>query len=371
MKKKWMFAAAIVLFLIGGCMQVRAAEEECPDGLLKIDGKYYYYEDGEPCKNEYRKVTVKGEKRFYYFQKDGSAFTDGIKKIDDGEEVFYCYFKKNGQALTDRLKRVTVKSGKKVYFYFKSNGKAATDCIKTVDGKTYYFGENGKAYTGKLHRSHYLYYFDENGVLFRKIDKNKKMVALTYDDGPSIYTPDVLDTLEKYDAVATFFVVGNRVATYEEHVIRAYKMGCEIGNHTYEHKYLTQISQSEIKRQRDKTNAAVKKVIGANPVVFRPPGGYHDSKVREIFDMPAILWSIDPKDWKTRDAKKTIAAIVGKVKDGDIVLMHDLYQATAEASKTITPALIEDGYQLVTVSELAECRGELEKGVCYNKFPKK
>lgn len=104
---------------------------------------------------------------------------------------------------------------------------------------------------------------------------------------------------------------------------------------------------------------------------MRPPGGATSSNIKSWVGMPSIIWSIDTLDWKTRDSASTQKAVLNHVKDGDIVLMHDLYKATATASQTIIPELIRRGYQLVTVSELAECRGGMKQNKSYSKFPKK
>ena len=151
----------------------------------------------------------------------------------------------------------------------------------------------------------------------------------------------------------------------------AYDNGCQIGNHTYDHKILTRVGKKEVQKQVSKTNRAVKKVIGINPVVMRPPGGATSSNIKSWVGMPSIIWSIDTLDWKTRDSASTQKAVLNHVKDGDIVLMHDLYKATATASQTIIPELTRRGYQLVTVSELAECRGGMKQNKSYSKFPKK
>ncbi|MDY4894163.1 MAG: polysaccharide deacetylase family protein, partial [Agathobacter sp.] len=262
------------------------------------------------------------------------------------------------------------KKVKDSYYYFASNGKMETGW-KTIEKKQFYFSQkSGKMVTGKQNISHYLCKFNEKGVLERKIDKNKKMVALTYDDGPSIYTPKLLDTLEKYDAVATFFVVGSRVSQYSGTIKREFNLGCEIGNHTYDHKTITRISSSELKKQISKTNAAVKKVTGGNPVVMRPPGGGINSTSKSNLGMPAIIWSVDTLDWKTRSSSQTTSAVLNHVHDGDIILMHDLHSAACDAAATIVPTLIDRGYQLVTVSELAECRGGMKKNQSYFKFTK-
>lgn len=306
-------------------------------GLIRDEnGHLFYYKDGVKLKNTWN--TVNGSK--YYFGKSGKAYV-GKRKVD------------------------------KATYYFADNGKRKTGW-RTINGKKYYFSpKNGKMVTGKKTIFHYLCYFNEKGVLTRKIDKNKKMVALTYDDGPSIYTPRVLKTLKENNAVATFFVVGNRVPTYSDTVKKAHDMGCEIGNHTYEHKNLTRVSEAEVKRQITKTNRNVKKVTGQAPVIVRPTGGATNANVKQWVGMPSIIWSIDTLDWKTRNAGSTKKAVLDHVKDGDIVLMHDLYSATASASETIIPELVKRGYQLVTVSELAECRGGMKETGAYFNFRKK
>lgn len=305
-------------------------------GLIRDEnGHLFYYKDGVKLKNTWN--TVNGSK--YYFGKSGKAYV-GKRKVD------------------------------KATYYFADNGKRKTGW-RTINGKKYYFSpKNGKMVTGKKTIFHYLCYFNEKGVLTRKIDKNKKMVALTYDDGPSIYTPRVLKTLKENNAVATFFVVGNRVPTYSDTVKKAHDMGCEIGNHTYEHKNLTRVSEAEVKRQITKTNRNVKKVTGQAPVIVRPTGGATNANVKQWVGMPSIIWSIDTLDWKTRNADSTKRAVLDHVKDGDIVLMHDLYSATATASETIIPELVRRGYQLVTVSELAECRGGMKETGAYYSFRK-
>ena len=305
-------------------------------GLIRDEnGHLFYYKDGVKLKNTWK--TVNGSK--YYFGKSGKAYV-GKRKV-----------------------------GKATY-YFADNGKRKTGW-RTINGKKYYFSpKNGKMVTGKKTISHYLCYFNEKGVLTRKIDKNKKMVALTYDDGPSIYTPRILKTLKENNSVATFFVVGNRVPMYSDTVKKAHDMGCEIGNHTYEHKCLTRISETEVRRQISRTNKNVKKVTGQTPVIMRPTGGATNPNVKQWVGMPSIIWSIDTLDWKTRNADSTKKAVLDHVKDGDIVLMHDLYSATASASETIIPELVKRGYQLVTVSELAECRGGMKETGAYYSFRK-
>lgn len=196
-------------------------------------------------------------------------------------------------------------------------------------------------------------------------DPNAKMVALTFDDGPSKYTEAILNQLEKYGAKATFFVVGNRVSQYSDILKRESELGMEIGNHSWDHANLTKLSESGIKAQKTQTDNAVSAVTGKNTTLFRPPYGSKSTAVASAYNMPLILWSVDTLDWKTRNAKSTVDAVMNNVKDGDIVLMHDIYESSAKAAVELIPKLIEKGYQLVTVSELGNARGGLKNGTVY------
>lgn len=198
------------------------------------------------------------------------------------------------------------------------------------------------------------------------IDKEKPMVALTFDDGPSMYTKDILKVLKKYDARATFFIVGQRVDSYKDTMEQADKQGCEIGSHSYSHANLGTAGQSVINAQLKKTEKKVKGVLGFGTPVMRPPYGSIGTRLKKTVGKPMILWSIDTLDWKTRNAKSTIKSIMDHVQDGDIILMHDLYEATRDAVKKIVPTLKKKGYQMVTVSEMAYYKGaNLKDGVAY------
>ena len=199
------------------------------------------------------------------------------------------------------------------------------------------------------------------------IDPKKKMVALTYDDGP--YTPvtnQILDVLEEYNGRATFFVVGSRVSAYKDCIKREAKLGCEIGNHTYNHTTLTSASASTIKSEISKTNDAVKKITGTSPKIVRAPGGAVNSTVKSNVNYPLFNWSVDTLDWKYRNSSSVVSNIKNNVRDGSIVLMHDLYGSTGNATETIVPWLVKNGYQLVTVSEMMAVKGiDVKKGNLY------
>lgn len=208
----------------------------------------------------------------------------------------------------------------------------------------------------------------ENG----KVHPKKKMVALTFDDGPGEYTKEIVDCLDKYNSRATLFVLGCNVDRYKDVLKAADKIGCEIGNHSYDHSNLTKLSKKEIKEQMKKTDKKVKKVIGKKTTLMRTPGGATNRNVLDAVGKPVILWSIDTLDWKTRDRDKTVKTVMDNVKDGDIILMHDIHEPSKEAALILIKKLNQKGYQLVTVSELAKYRdNKLKKGTIYHSLRRK
>ena len=198
-----------------------------------------------------------------------------------------------------------------------------------------------------------------------------EMVALTFDDGP--YAPvgnRIMDCAEQYGGRVTFYVVGNRVNSYKSEIQRMYANGHEIGNHTQDHKYLQKLGAQEIRQQVEACNQAVAAITGEAPKTVRLPGGGKNSTVLANISQPIVLWNVDTLDWKTRNAASSVQTVLNQVKDGSVVLMHELYNASGDAAVTIIPALVERGYQLVTVSELAQFRGGLAGGTVYYSFHK-
>lgn len=203
------------------------------------------------------------------------------------------------------------------------------------------------------------------------IDPTKPMVALTFDDGPAPSTSRILDALEANGARATFYMVGNRMNSYQDTVRRVAALGCEIGSHTWGHNYITKLGNEGLQSNLNQFNTALTQIAGVRAATMRPPGGFVNDASKQAlasYGVPAILWSIDTLDWKTKNAQKTINTVLTEVKDGDIILMHDLYSTTADATVVLIPELISRGYQLVTVSELASCRGGMQAGQVYHSF---
>jgi len=205
----------------------------------------------------------------------------------------------------------------------------------------------------------------------REIDPNKPMIALTYDDGPSKYTKEILDLLKENNSAATFFVLGSQASKYEETVKQMIENGNQIGNHSYDHKRLTLLNDEELYDQINKTDNLIYEIAMYRPFVMRPPYGSTTEALKEKIQKPIINWSIDTRDWESRNAETITQIIYENVKDGDIILMHDLYESSLEASKTVIPELINRGYQLVTISELSESREVmLRAGQTYYKIYK-
>ena len=236
----------------------------------------------------------------------------------------------------------------------KTNGKYAKNEFIPFEREKYYFGKDGKLKSEKFY-----------------VDPEKPMLALTFDDGPGADTDRLLSVLEENNARATFFMVGTRVPQHPETIKRMKEIGCELGNHTAEHKNLKKLSDAEIKEAIQSVSDQVAEATGGSPTtVTRPPYGAFDDHVKAAASSPLIMWSVDTLDWKTKNVESTIKS-VNSATDGDIILMHDIHKTSVEAAIKVIPQLVEKGYQLVTVSEMAEARGvKLEDGGVYFSFYK-
>jgi len=199
-----------------------------------------------------------------------------------------------------------------------------------------------------------------------------KYVALTFDDGPSgKYTRQLLDGLYDRGIKATFLLCGYRMKDYPDITQRIFDEGHEIGIHGYSHKSMKTMSRRDIAAEIADTQALLPQ--GCVPQFLRPPGGCCSDGVRQVAEVRqlAILsWSVDPRDWATRDTAAIETAVLRNIKDGDIVLLHDMTVSSVQAALDIADTLIEDGFEIVTVSELAKLRGvRLKPGQMYTAFP--
>lgn len=183
-------------------------------------------------------------------------------------------------------------------------------------------------------------------------DPTKPTIALTFDDGPSRYTKKIIELLKEYEAVGTFFVIGNKVDIYKETIALMYKNGNEIGNHSYNHKWLTRLTDEEFFSQIEDTQKVIKKITNYSPVLLRPTYGSINNRIRKNSSLDIVMWDVDTNDWRLKNYKTIAYKALKNIQDGDIVLMHDIYERTYKALEIILPKLKEEGYQFVTVSEL-------------------
>ena len=190
----------------------------------------------------------------------------------------------------------------------------------------------------------------------KSISLDDKVVALTFDDGPSKYTKNILDILKKYDACATFFLVGNRVSFYRDDLKRMLMEGSEIGNHSYDHKLLTRLSKEEFLEEVSKTQEAIIKETGFTPILFRPTYGGYTNALKSYTDLTFVLWDVDSRDWQVKDKDKILKNVLPNVKSGSIVLMHDGLPYGLNALEDVLETLKSKGYKFVTISELLELK---------------
>ena len=293
----------------------------------------------------------------WIFLVDGTAYTGWLTDTD-GKQY---YFDKAGIMQTGW---VDVENKR---YYMDLDGIMQTGDI-TVDGKTYHLNADGSlqgyepsAVTAQSDSS------DKKSK--KKKKTTQKTIALTFDDGPSSFTDRLLDCLEANNAKATFFMVGKEILSFPDEVKRMKALGCELGNHTYDHTDLATLSASDISSQISKVDQELVNLTGQGATVVRPPYGSVNDTVKATVGTPMILWSIDTLDWKTQDVQATVEEVMNNVQDGSIILMHDIYSTSVDAAEILIPQLIEDGYQLVTVHELAAAHGkELNPGITYGEF---
>lgn len=185
----------------------------------------------------------------------------------------------------------------------------------------------------------------------------KKLIALTFDDGPGPYTNRLLDGLKKQNVKATFFMLGSRAEAYPEVAKRVYQEGHQVASHTYDHPDLTSLSNSSVQNQVWTTSDILHKTTGASDFYVRPPYGSVNSRVQSLIAAPLIYWSVDTRDWEVLNSAKVTANILADSYDGAIVLMHDIHSTTIDGVLNAISTLKDRGYEFVTVRELYRRRG--------------
>lgn len=323
------------------------------------DGERFQRYDGTYVTNDF--VVSKGNT--YYFDGEGNKATGFV----DAGGVRY-YMDADGVRKTGWVEMEDSR------YYFEADGRMVTGW-KDIDENTYYFDQEGKMAKGEVFIGMTKCSFDKEGVLKSmkdsNVDPSRPMIALTFDDGPGKRTGELLEALAANHAHATFFMQGKNVSRYQSEVKRMKEIGCELGSHSFDHPDLSKMDAAGIRDQIDRTNQNLKDAAGQPASVLRPPYGAIGSTLKSVAGMPLILWNIDTLDWKTRNAQATIDNVMQKAKDGDIILMHDIHTESVDAAIVLIPKLIESGYQLVTVSEMAAARGiGMQNGNSYTDFCK-
>ena len=185
----------------------------------------------------------------------------------------------------------------------------------------------------------------------------RPVVAITFDDGPHhSLTPQLLDILAARRIRATFYVIGSRVVRQPDLTRRIAAEGHEIGNHTWSHPSLSGLSDAAVLGELDRTTQAIYEAVGRPPVTMRPPYGNLHGRQRLMVhrerNMPTVLWSVDPQDWRRPGASVVASRIVGGSHPGAVILAHDIQSGTVSAMPSTLDTMVALGYQFVTVSEL-------------------
>ena len=368
-------------------------------GWIQKDGNYYYLNHSGTISKGWTEI----ENKWYYFREDGVMtigwITDNGTQyfLDaDGHMVTNAWAEKDGNNYylgedgTIMTGKITVngttyylnEDGSRAFsgwfqdastwYYLDGNGHPRTGWIKLED-KWYYMKEDGSMATGEIIIDGRKYTFNAKGVwdgTSKAVSATASgpMVALTFDDGPGKYTDRILNTLSANGAKATFFMLGNNISKYPEIIKKMENTGCELASHTFDHQKLTALDTAGIQNEISSTNSQLISIVGHGASLVRPPYGAYNASTQNAVSYPLILWSVDTLDWKTRDADSTYDAVMA-AQDGDIILMHDIHEPTADAIDKIVPALKEKGFQMVTVSELAAAKGvSLGNGNTYGSF---
>ena len=252
-------------------------------------------------------------------------------------------------------------------WYQNADGTYFAGGMQEIDGSTYYFDDNGYIKTGWVEVGFDDYYFNDDGTY--DPSQHKTRIAFTFDDGPGEYTDQLLDCLEENNAHATFFMLGQNVQNWESEVQRMVDIGCEIGSHSWDHPNLYDLSMDSVAQQFADTDAALEKACGQKASVARAPYGNWSDDIISTVGKPFFTWSLDSLDWSYLDVSKDYDAVMnGDLTDGSIILMHDIHEPSVQAAIQMIPELVQKGYKLMTVSELAAAKGVTLQMANYSDF---
>lgn len=252
----------------------------------------------------------------------------------------------------------------RIVFYFDKNRFSDSDTNEICSVEISYGDMNGYFKRGYLEskttQEDYLY--DQvNGP----VDDRLPTVVLTFDDGPGKNTQKVVEILREYNAVASFFMLGERINYVEPEVLmNLITEGSSINSHSYSHANFKNLTAEQIQQEIQNTTIAIYNVTEYNIRFFRPPYGSYNDFVKENAFFPLVLWSVDPRDWDTDDPNVVYENVINNVSDGDVVLLHEIHDSTVEALPRILEELNHRGYQIVTIEEMVDSLGsKLPRGV--------
>lgn len=252
-------------------------------------------------------------------------------------------------------------------WYQNADGTYFAGGMQEIDGSTYYFDDNGYIKTGWVEVGFDDYYFNDDGTY--DPSQHKTRIAFTFDDGPGEYTDELLDCLEENNAHATFFMLGQNVGSWESTVQRMADIGWEIGSHSWDHPNLYDLSMDSVAKEFSDTDAALEKACGQKASVARAPYGNWSDDIISTVGKPFFTWSLDSLDWSYKDVNKDYDEVMnGDLTDGSIILMHDIHEPSVQAAIKMIPELVQKGYKLMTVSELAAAKGVTLQGANYSDF---
>lgn len=349
-----------------------------PKKKINIENKIEEIKNNYPI--EFESKNIDGYISFGY--KDNGRYKSIILNTTTGEELSFINIIKVSK-LEDYLKKETELLNLK-YPTFITDALSKKDVTKEYYVKeseviVYYYDYNLPDYKEEL--SLRINYNEIKDYLIMKplltkdsvkedgynYDPNKKAIALTFDDGPSgKYNPLILEELAKNKAHATFFMVGRMMNSCHNCVLETYQSGNEIGSHTYDHLNIKTNSYEKVIESLNKTDALYNSITGDHIKLLRPPYGAYNKNNLETLSNPLIIWNMDTEDWRYRNVEHIVNYVKENARDGSIILMHELYDSSYESLKIILPWLYKEGYQVVSVSELAKLKGRtLESNHAY------
>jgi len=278
----------------------------------------------------------------YYADEDEDGF--GQEEEIAGEDIYL----ENDEPEINNLDDINTEAAEPVV--------TAADIVETTDTVTVYHEEVAVEYQSSAETATVVPEPAPNVNESRDPANRRPMVALTFDDGPSVYTEIILDLLAEHNARATFCVIGTQVVRMPELVRRTVEEGHEVIGHSWNHNNMTRLSADGVRRQINDTTQAIIDATGVDPPpIFRAPFGAINARVVDIsreLGYSILNWSIDTRDWQNRNADIVHRHIMDHAVDGAIILLHDIHPTTAEAMHRVIPDLIEMGFELVTASEI-------------------